>query len=246
MNSNDFVSINDILRDVTVAVDDQSYDKGLPKGYYIRQVQQAVEELAFDTYFQTITDDIEYPENNVLEMPSNCFNIKEIYLYNGTCGDPQESRWVYYKRHYNNSQGGDNYTAKRKESIPTDPYLNTGGETNLYYANIENGVIMFSSNCDAYSYVRLVYNGMGSEISEVPLIPRVFRQAVIDFARVKILTHFAMRNPQFRFALGQAQEDMYGMGFNKPGSWKTAQRRIKGMNTWEKENYKEYFSRMNY
>jgi hypothetical protein len=245
MNSNDFVSINDIIRDVTVSVDDQGLDKGLTRGYYVRQIQQAIEELAFDTYFQVLTKDLDYPSNNVLEMPSNCFNIREMYLYNGTCGEPVDSRWVYYKRNYNNNKGGDNYTAKRKEDTADDPFLNMGGETNLYYANIENGVIMFSSNCDAYSFVRLVYNGMGGDVSEVPLIPRVFRQAVMDFARVKVLNYFTMKNPQLRFMLNMAQGDLHGNGYNRPGSWKMAQRRIKGMNAWERENYKEYFSRMN-
>jgi hypothetical protein len=246
MKTNDFVSINDILADVGVAVGDQGYDKGLTKGYYVRQVSRAVEELAFDTYFQVLTKDMEFPENFILEMPSNCFNLREIYLYNGVCGTPTDSHWVNWKRNFNNTGGGTDYTARRKETMTDDPFYIEGGDSSTLYCNIENGVIMFGSNCNAYSFVRLVYNGMGGEVVDAPIIPRIFRTAVIDYVRVNALTFFALRNPQIRFALQQAQMDLDGAGYHKRGSWKKAEMRMKSMDTWEKENYKEYFSRMNY
>ena len=246
MDSNDFISINDILADVGVAVNDQAYDRGLTKGYYTRQISRAVEELALDTYFQTLTFDTEFPENYILEMPSNCFNIREIYLYNGVCGKPTDSQWVNWKRHFNNTGGGTEYTAKRKETLGNNPFFMEGGDNSVLYANIENGNIGFGSTCGGYSFVRLIYNGMGGEIADIPIIPRIFRTAVIDYVRVNALTHFSLQNVQLRFALQLAQQDLDGAGWNKPGSWKKAERRMKSMNTWEKENYKEYFSRMNY
>lgn len=247
-NSNDFVPIIDILSDVTQMVGDPDFSRGLSKGFYVRQISEAIEALALDTYFQELTFDIEVPQDTLnLDLPSNCFNVRELYLYNGECGKPTTSRPVYFKRHYNNSQGGEEYTAKRKESVPEDPFQTSGGESNLYYANIQNGNILFGSLCRNYTYVRIVYNGMGTEITEVPLIPRPLRKAVIDFTRDRILTIFATRDKSVMPLLNLARLDLYGDGrAMNPGSWKKAERYVKRMSTWAKDSYREYQQRGNW
>jgi hypothetical protein len=244
-NSSDNVSINDILADVLVSVNDTEYKNGLGKGWYIRQIANAIEELAKDTYFQVLTTDTEFPENYRLSLPSNCFNVREIYLYDGVCGQPEASRPVYWKRHFNNFGGGTNYTARRKETMETDPYLTNGGESDLYYCNIDNGVIMFGSTCSAYSYVRIVYNGMGGDIGVEPIIPRVFRRAVIDFVKVEALSVFVTRDKSL---MGLLQVSMLARDGSrgKPGSWDKAKSMSRRMSTWQRDNMKEYMSKGNY
>jgi len=249
MNNNDFIPIVDILSDVTQMVGDPGLDHGLSKGFYIRQISEAVEELAIDTYFQTLTTDLEFPTDSlILSLPTNCFNVKELYLYNGVCGTPANSRKVWYKRNYNNSQGGADYTARRKESGEEDPFIPSHADNyNLYYANIENGVIMFGSSCNSYSYVRIVYSGMGADITEVPLIPRPLRQAIIDWVRERILTIFASRDRSVMPLLNIARLDLYGDGRpSNPGSWRKAERYVKKMGTWARDCYNEYQQRGNW
>lgn len=250
MNSNnDFIPIIDILSDVAQMVGDPDFSRGLSKGFYVRQISEAIEELALDTYFQVLTHDAEFPADTlIMSLPANCFNIREIHLYDGVCGKPTTSRPVWFKRRYNNSQGGEEYTAKRKETGLSDPFMPTnGGEDNLYYANIQNGNIMFGSLCKNHAFVRLVYNGMGAEITEVPLIPRPLRQAVIDWTRERILTIFAARDRSVLSLLNLARLDLQGDGTPRnPGSWKKAERYVKKMGTWAKESYAEYNTRGNW
>ena len=81
MNANDFVSIDHILADVTATVNDAEYKKGFSKGWYVSRIQDAMQELSFDTFWLKIQQDIEIPESCQIPMPKNVFNIREIYLY---------------------------------------------------------------------------------------------------------------------------------------------------------------------
>jgi hypothetical protein len=108
MNSNDFVSVNHILAEVSMTLDDAEYRKGFSIGWYTSRIQDALQELAFDTFFDTVTIDKDMPKKTLsLELPKNVFNIREIYLYNGSCCSPSTSQVVWYKRLYNNNGKGE-------------------------------------------------------------------------------------------------------------------------------------------
>ena len=251
MNSNDFLTVNQILSDVLVNVDDEDFKKGFTKGFYVSKIQQCLEELAFDTFYQEITKDLPFPTTQLtMQLPTNCFNIREIYLFNGDCCTPQTSVIVHWKRLYNNSQGGPAYTAKQKENMRRDPYYKPWGWANnaidkatTYFANIQNGLLMFSSNSSHYNHVRLVYNGMGGDVGDSPVIPRFMRQAVIDWVSEKFWRALKAKNPRVR----PIWMDYYNI-LNDPkiGSWKRAQDRMKQMDTWEKDSMAQYLGRMNY
>ena len=245
VNTQDNVPINDILADVLVMVDDAEIKKGLTRGWYIRQIQNAMEQLAIDTHYQVFTADLDFPENYILPEPKNCFNPREIYLYNGECGKPTTSRPVVFKKRFNNSQGGTDYTARRKETMEPDPFLISGGEKNLYYANIQDGMIMFGASCSGYKFVRLVFNGLGTDIGVEPIIPRVFREAVKDYVRVQALTVFSARDKGMLPILQMALMDKDGQR-NNPGSWAKAKKTAARANTWIRQNLDEYQGRMNY
>lgn len=242
MDSNDFVSVNHILAEALINVDDPKLRKGFTKGWFISRIQDALQELAFDTFYQKITDDFEFPKDKLaLAMPKNAFNIREIHVYNGDCCTPNNSAVVHWKRLYNNKGGSSSgYTSRVKSSNSTDngdPFLPThrGADRHLY-ANIQNGIIMFSSSCASYSRVRLVYNGMGVEIGEEPIIPRYFERFINDWIEERYYSAMKARDPR-------KYRVMWNDAYNKlEASLMKAKMRVSSMNTFEKESLEEYIS----
>jgi len=255
MQSNDFVTPEHILSDVLPLVGDFDLRKGLTRGWYISQIQAAIERLALDTYFNVVTGDFTMPSKTLQDkMPANCFNIREMYLWSGDCCTPQSSVIVHYKRLYNNKPGGADYTALRKDtgSEAEDPFYQPflrgfslyNGDQNLHYANIQNGLIMFSSNCSSWDNYRIVYNGMGGEFGEQPIIPRILRDVVIDFVVERVYRAMAAREPRLYRIL---QQDAFERLFNRQvGTWWEAMRRISSMDSWMKDAYAEYQNRGNW
>lgn len=258
MEANSFVSLNHILAEVTVTVNDENFRKGLSKGWYVSRIQDALQELAFDTFFQKITIDLELPKETLqLEMPNNIFNIREMYVFNGDgCCMPNSSQIVHWKREFNNKNGkGNAYTARVKDrgfGNGDDPFVPSnnwgywdsmiGITRNMYYANVSEGKIMFSSACRGFNNVRIVANGMGADIGEILIIPRFFERAINDFVEERFYNTMKGREPRLYTGLWQ-------MAYNKLndpriGSWKKATMRISSMQTWEKQDLEEYISSM--
>lgn len=256
MHINNFVSSNEILSDVLMITNDEELRQGLTRGYYKSQVQQALEELAFETFFDEITDDIkldsEFDTRLNFEMPKNAFNIRQIYLFNSDCCSPESSVIVHWKRQFNNNPGGTNYTGKRVDNnraqrdpiYPTDTSDVTFPSSNLYWANIQNGLIMFSSNCSGFTNLRLIYNGTAGAIGDEPIIPRFLRQAVVDYATEKALRILKTKEPRkYRNAWLDVNAQL-----NDPrnGSWIKAERRVKSLDTWQRDSIKEWIGKPNY
>lgn len=254
MNSNDFVSADHILAEVTQALDDKDFRRGFSKGWYMSRIQDALQELAFDTFFDTVTIDKKFPnETLAMEMPENAFNIREIHLFNGACCSPTTSQVVHWKRQYNNKGAGDGYTSKIKdlgEKGYSDPFLPDHYHFNSsyyyvgtkFYANVQNGTIMFSRDCRAYTHVRLVINGMGTAIGDKPIIPRFFERAINDYIEERFYNAMKGREPRkYRALWSDAKNNL-----NDPrdGSWKKARMRISSMDSWQRESLEEYISSM--
>lgn len=255
MEANDFVSSNHIIADVVKTVDDEKFRKGFSKGWYQSKIQDALQALAFDTFYQKITLDYDLPENLTLPMPKNAFNIREIYVYDGDgCCSPTNSHIVHWKRLFNN-KGKEGYTARVKDarsggSTNSDPFVaddwsiaNMGADRRIkYYANVANGVIMFSSSCGNHAKVRLIVNGMGVPVGDIPSIPRFFEEAVKDWVIEKFYRAMMGREPRvYRPLYLEAKDARENM---RTGSWKTARIRISSMDSWEKEDLNEYISSM--
>lgn len=236
----DAVSIQDILSRALVFCNDTEYRNGFTKGFYIGLIQMGLEELAFDTFYDVITEDINLENTDFstgfqIEMPCNMFNPREIYLFNGDCDKPIGQVQVYWKRLFNNGKGGKNYTAKSIDSGAgfSDPYYTPAFvDPNVYYANIYNGVMMFSNNCGAFKWLRIVGNGAGTPIGDDPVIPRFFRNA---------LTHYVCES-YFRAQMAKDrayttdQQLYYNLLHNeRNGSWNVAEKRAKKLATWKKD-----------
>ncbi len=258
MNSADFVTLNHILAEVTTTVNDEEFRNGLTKGWYVSRVQDALQELAFDTFFQKITIDLDVPQQSLqLDMPENIFNIREMYVYNGDgCCSPNNSQRVYWKRQFNNKNGnGNGYTAAVKDrgfNTGNDPFIPNGnydywnnmvGTTRTkYYANVSEGKIMFSSDCRGFSKVRIVANGAGTAIGDLPVIPKFLERAVNDYVEERFYNTMKARD---RRAYAAAWSETYNK-LNDPvnGSWKKARMRVASLDTWQKESLEEYISSM--
>lgn len=253
MNQNDFVKVEHLLSEISTLVDDMDFKKGIPKGRYISWIQKAMQKLAMDTFYQKKLIDVEMPQNCQLELPADTFNIREVYLYNGTLCNPEKSQNVYWKRLFNNMGKGEGYTARVKDdgSNPSDIFMpnqsqfrhNHGNYTGpKYYWNFFEGTVMFSTDCRSYQFVRIIANGMGGEIGEMPEIPRFFEEAVTDYVRVKCFTTMLSRDPRFYSPLlNQAKNDLDNV---VSGSWKEAKKRVKSMDSAQIESLNEYFSSM--
>ena len=111
MNANDFVSVDHLLAEITATVNDTDFKKGFSKGWYTSRIQDAIQELSFDTYWLKVQHDYKVPANCQIDMPENVFNIREIYLYSGEICDPVTSQVVYWKRLFNNTNKGNGYTS---------------------------------------------------------------------------------------------------------------------------------------
>jgi len=247
MNSNDFVSVNHLLAEILTNVNDKELRNGITKGWYVSRIQDALQELAFDTFYQTITQDFNMPKNLALPMPKNAFNVREIYVFNTSCCSPLDSKIVHWKRQFNNKYGADTskqYTAKVKEGnyYPnqfwnSDPYYpKVPVRSSTCYASIQNGIIMLSSSCSGYSQVRLVYNGMGVEIGDEPVVPRMLERAVVDYVEERFFNVKRSEDPRkYRGVWNDAYARL-------DKSMRKARVRLSSMDSFEKESLDNYLS----
>ena len=83
LSPQNFVSVNEILADVIKVVKDDSF-KLNSKGWYTSQIQQSLEELSFDTFFDEQHQAFDMPENLRLELPKGSFNLRQIFVFNGS------------------------------------------------------------------------------------------------------------------------------------------------------------------
>ena len=82
MEINTYISIDEILHDVLKAVDDEDLKKGFERGWFMSQIQQAIEEIGFDSFYKVVTVDLPFDSNKLsVDLPPNAFNLREIYLF---------------------------------------------------------------------------------------------------------------------------------------------------------------------
>jgi hypothetical protein len=253
MNANDFVSVDHLLAEITATVNDTDFKKGFSKGWYTSRIQDAIQELSFDTYWLKVQHDYKVPANCQIDMPENVFNIREIYLYSGEICDPVTSQVVYWKRLFNNTNKGNGYTSKVKDDGSNsgdifqpnqrlDSYNLSGYRGTKYYYNTMNGLIMLSKSCSSFPYVRIVFNGMGVPNGDLPIVPRFFERAVVDYVEERFYN--AMKSRDIRTYRPLWNDAFARLNDLRGGSWTKAKKRIKSMDSKEKESMEEYISSM--
>lgn len=213
-SAENYVTANEILADVLKFVDDEKYRVNSP-GFYISQIQQALQELSFDTFFDERTKSFDMPENRILPMPEGAFNLRQVYLFNGTVCDINTAQNVYWARNYFH-RGGSGVKRDKGNRNERDPFygprsrhrdkhitdsLKASGDydpdhprnlvggriSDVHYFEVQNGMIMFSEKCANFEKILLVYNGTGGNIGDAPIIPMFLREAVKDFVTEVVL-----------------------------------------------------------
>ena len=121
ISAENMISPEEILADVLKLAGDESF-KDNSKGYYYSLIQQALQELAFDTYFDQRTEFFDVPENLNLPMPMGAFNLREMYLYNGTECNFSTAQNVYWKRNYF-TKGNGSLSRDKGTSNSSDPFF---------------------------------------------------------------------------------------------------------------------------
>lgn len=249
----DMVTVNQIKADVLIALNDEE-EKHFTSGFYTSQIQQALQELSFDTFMLKLYKDFEFPKDTLsLELPKGCFNIREIHVFNGDNCIIDKSNLVWIKDGYLTSGKDKGYTSRNKEGN-TDPIINNYRSnfnnvrnetpTSVLFCSIQNGFMMFSNSCASYDKVRVEYTGLLCNIGETPLVPLVMREAVKLWVEEKCLRYLKSRNPRFYSPLWRDVWQILYAPFS--GVWDMTKTRISSMDTKESNDLKEYFSKMNY
>jgi len=238
----DLLTPNEILADVLLEADDED-NKTFNKGWYISQIRQALEELSFDTFFHKVFQDFNFPSDLRLKIPKGAFNIRNIYLYSGEDCDVEGMQNVYIKANYYTTGTGKG-TAMNMSGI-NDPFIcdNTASNSVLF-ASLQNGYIMFGEACVGFEKVRVEFNGVATDISQAPFVPRQFRQAVRLFVMEKYYRNMKSRKPRFYSPL---HKDTYNMLYKSfDGEWDKAQARTKAIDSKFRKDMGEYLSRGNW
>lgn len=244
---NSLVTPDEILSDVLMVTGDFDH-REFPRGWYISQIQQSLEELSFDTYMNVLDHDFEFPsETMAIALPANTFNVKGIWVYNGLLGSPTDSQNVRWKRGAFTRGPDKSFIAENKPDQTEDlwiiPPSNTA-ESELLWASIQNGVIQFSSKCSTYTYVHLRYNGTLTPIGETPFVPQFFRQAVKLWTLLEYYRVMKGRNPRtYRASFKDTHDELHA---SFTGKWDQALKRSRSLDTKAASDLKEYLSRMNY
>jgi len=260
-----FVTVNEILADVLKIVKDSSF-KVNSRGFYVSQIQQALEELSFDTYFDERSEVFEVPADLRLDMPKGAFNLKNMYLFNGTECDISRSQNVYWKRNFINSKSGNGFVAKDRLDNHNDPFhrdrfrgatnrlgrdnnlTGVGGVNELFFFNVQQGVIMLSESCRKFGKILIEFNGMGADIGDLPVIPNMLRQAVKDYVSEAGLDTRIADAEGVEFNKWSTIQAKITSRKDKPfdGSWAKAEHRVSALSNKQRQDFKEYLARMNY
>lgn len=245
-----------IINKVVSLVNDEGYEFKSKAGY-ISIVQKAIEELAIYTFFKEEWKDFKFPDNLIMDMPEDAFNIRDIYIFQGQVCDIGSSQKIWWKRNYYTE--GNGYVANDKwtnrdpfysshSGYPSRHYDRTStakdinSPNNLYFYNIQNGSILFSSSCkNLGGRIMLHYNGLGCAFGEAPLIPALFRTAIEDYVCEFVLRERMARDQRGWLTLWQ----IYDKRLNDPmrGSWKEAEMRAKRMNASQRQELATYLGR---
>lgn len=242
------ISVDNILSDVLMYFEDSDYFL-FTKGWYISQIQQALQEISIDTLFQTQTTDISIQNRLIIPIPEGAYNLRELYIFNETDCKIQDLKNVYWKRRYQTNGDEKGYTAENSSQNTTDPFFSNysyfphAGEDDIYFFNTINGDIHLSQSCSDYDKLRVVFNGLITALGETPTIPVIFREAVKQWVIVNCLKVLRVRDRKQWGAI--YQEEYQTLLTPYDGSWDKAKYRAQCLGTKKLRDFKEYLSSIN-
>lgn len=257
----DLISIQEIIADVLLDVDDKKMQKLTP-GWYRKQVKSAMDELSFDAPFIDFTRDTIMPDDLKLEIPKGFYNIENIHIFTGTPNNVGYVENVYWKRNFE-TRGREyaegelkdtGYTANSHQYNYTDPFFKVTSlrqaPQGAFYFNTHSGFIHLSEACASYAYVRITGKGIATstlDIDNVKIIPPFAKKAVTLWVvekAARALKATDTGNRRYRTIQTDAaqQLDEYGM----MGAWYEAKVRLSELDTKKWRDFIEYNSKMTY
>jgi hypothetical protein len=244
VNENNFISINEVLADVTVMVGDPE-ERLLSHGFYVAQVRNAIDELGFDTVFLEGYEDIEIPATHNISLPQNAYRIKRMHIYKGDPITVTHMENVYWKKG-GLSMGKDQGFTANMYPGSSDPYFGNGlyaQSEAIYWFVYHKGVITLSDGCDGFDYLRVVFDGIPSGVlDEAKMVPPEVRNALVLWAVEKCASALKTKDIKLYRTIqidAAAQLDLHG--FN--GVWQQAKRRLKYMGKKSMSDVAEYNNR---
>lgn len=245
LNPNDFMTINELLSNVMMILNDEDNSK-LSPGYYIAQTHDAIDELGFDVDFIPQTSDWPIPADLMVDMPKGCFNLKDINIYKGTPDKVEYVETVYWRKGVQTRGASTGVTANVNSFSISDPFFRCNvWENQLYYFSVQNGIIRLSDNCVNYDYVRLTYSGIPSKkLDFMKIIPPEVRKALVDWVVVRCAGSLKYRDNRYRIIELDAQRSLDEYGLN--GSWHEAKQRLLKLDKKKLRDVILYNSKMNY
>ena len=245
INTNNLISINEVLADVMQVLDDRSNSK-LSPGYYIAQVHNAIDELGFDVDFIPQTNDYPMPLDLMVDMPSGCFNLTGIQVYTGTPDAVGYTETVYWRKGVQTRGRGTGVTANVNNHNVTDPFFRCSvWEYQIYYFSVQNGIIRLSDTCQDFNYVRLTYSGIPSQkLDFVKMIPPEVRKSLVDWVTVRCAGSLKYKDNRYRIVELDAQRSLDEYGYN--GSWHEAKERLRRLDKKKMRDTILYNNKFNY
>lgn len=256
MVNNDFIPPEFLRREISEMCGDAEFKKGLSRGWYMTKIRGGLDKFAYESFFDSDKKfEAVIPTNLRIELPKNVYCPTELYVYTGQCR-PENAVQVYWKQGFDNSPDGKTYTASRNESLQVeDPFKPFGLGTQIEvittmvkWANIiddgsgQQQILQLSSSCAGYNKIRLKYKGTYGSFCEVPCIPRILLEALLDWGCWKWNLAQANRN-QDRFYLEMAQTYRNNFENSKTGTYYTALEKLNILSAWERKSWNEYISR---
>lgn len=234
VNEHNFISINEILADVTLGLNDRE-ERKLSHGFYVAQVRYAIDELGFSTVFLEGHTDVQIPANHIIPTPSNAYRIKSLHVFTGDPNNITSMENVYWKKGARNSGGKDaGFTANYYPGM-ADIYFGSLPCVldSVYWFIYNNGNIILSDGCSSFDYLRIVYSGIPSgTLDDMAMIPPEVRKAIVLWVTEKCAGFLKATFPEYRTIQLDAAAQLDEYGFN--GAWNEAKGRIKylGKKIW--------------
>jgi len=256
MNTGHYVTPQSLIFNAAGNAGDISFDY-LPKGFYMSLIRDAFRDLNMASHFSEQRQNIPFPERGLsVDLPDDCFSVKNVYIFSGTECVIEKSKKVYWKNNYytqgfgsiaNNKWNNGNDPIFQSNSIITDniPEDQNIGLDLLYY-NIQMNKLMLSSNCrGAGNMIHIHYSGTGSSAFDAPIIPIYFKTAIEDFITEAAL-RFRMANEPEKAKVFQYLHQIYSNRLDKNGvrgSWHEAIMLARSMNESQRNELNHYLSR---
>lgn len=260
MNTGHYITPDSVLFTAAAMAGDKDF-KVIPKGFYLSLIQDAFRELTIASFFAEQRAELDFPHDSLtIQLPSDCFDIKNVYIFNGDLCTTENSRKVWWKRNYFTK--GNGFIANDKGKNNHDPfyqnhstlsqdkslirYDHREGVNDVLYYNIQMGNMMFSSSCRAAgTKIHIHYSGTGGSVLDAPIIPIIFKPAIEDFVTEAAL-RYRMANEPSMARNWMAMQQLYDRRLDKEGmngSWFSAKMKAKSMNSSQRNELAEYLGR---